>query len=99
MTAEELSEHIESHMVSRMFLVGQFVTAADLVAFIMLASHWSKLPDYNKMQQPNCFRWVDHIQHLPGMIEIVNDKALFVSFPDENSAVLSKAQLKKLAKE
>jgi hypothetical protein len=33
------------------------------------------------------------------MLEIVTDKGLFISFPDESNAVLSKAQLKKLAKE
>jgi hypothetical protein len=99
MTPEELSEHIEAHMVTRMFLVGQFVTAADLVAFIMLASHWNSMSDFDKIQKPNCFRWIDHIQHLPGMLEIVTDKGLFISFPDESNAVLSKAQLKKLAKE
>ena len=55
--------------------------------------------DYDKLQAPHVFRWLDHIQHLPGMLESVHELGLFVTFPDEaNAKPLSKAQQKKLAK-
>lgn len=50
------------------------------------------------MDAPHVFRWIDHIQHLPGMLEIVKTKNKFVTFPEENTEVLSKAQQKKQAK-
>ena len=51
------------------------------------------------MDCPHAFRWIDHIQHLPGMLEQVHALGIFVSFPKkESEQELSKAQLKKLAK-
>ena len=52
------------------------------------------------MALPNCFRWLDHIQHLPGMLDQVQNNSLFTSFPNpevEGSGP-SKRQLKKAAK-
>ena len=51
------------------------------------------------MQIPHAFRWIDHIQHLPGMIEQVESLGLFVSFPNEKAEPPSKAELARLAKE
>jgi hypothetical protein len=57
------------------------------------------MSDQDKLNTPHVFRWIDHIQHLPGMLEIVKDKGSFVSFPNEEEIVpLSKSQQKKLAK-
>lgn len=50
------------------------------------------------MELAHAFRWLDHIQHLPGMDEQIEGLGLFVSFPDINAGEPSKAQLKKLAK-
>lgn len=47
---------------------------------------------------PHAFRWLDHVQHLPGIWEQVQAKGLVVSFPDENAQPPSNKQLKKLAK-
>lgn len=82
----------------RMFLVGMNITAADIVIHLRVASHFRGLPDLEKKEVPHAFRWVDHVQHLPGMLEIVQNLGLFVSFPSEKEEQLSKAQLKKLAK-
>jgi hypothetical protein len=38
------------------------------------------------------------VQHLPGLLEQVTVKGLFVSFPDENAQAPSKGELKRLAK-
>ena len=99
LSIEELVNHINTHMQTRMFLVGQTITAADIVVHLRIASHFRDLMDFQKMELPHAFRWIDHLQHLPGMIEQVNDLGLFVSFPNENSEGPSKAQLKKLAKQ
>ena len=57
------------------------------------------MSDYEKIQLPHVFRWVDHVQHLPGMLEQVKRNNLFVTFPDEqNAQPPSKSQLKKMAK-
>lgn len=48
---------------------------------------------------PHTFRWIDHVQHLPGLLEQVQSHGLFVPFPDENAQPPSKSQLKKLAKQ
>ena len=82
----------------RMFLVGLNITAADIVVHLRIASHFRSIPDSEKKDVPHVFRWVDHVQHLPGMLEIVQGQGLFVSFPVEKEEKLSKAQLKKLAK-
>lgn len=81
-----------------MFLCGMSVTAADIVVFAHMAKEFAVLPDHEKINLPHAFRWCDHIQHLPGMLELVHSKNLFVPFPDENAEGPSKAQLKKLAK-
>lgn len=82
-----------------MFLVSTNITVADIVIFAALAPYFAnELKDFEKIQLANVFRWIDHIQHLPGLHEQVKAKNLFTSFPDENAEPPSKAQLKKLAK-
>lgn len=95
----ELTDLVNTHIgQSRMFLCGLSISAADVVVFAHLLKHFSALPDHEKMDLPHAFRWVDHMQHLPGMLDQVRTKGLFVSFPDESAEGPSKAQLKKLAK-
>ena len=86
-------------MSERMFLVSTNITAADIVVFAALVPYFAtELKDFEKIQLSNAFRWIDHIQHLPGLLDQVQAKGLFVTFPDENAEPPSKAQLKKLAK-
>ena len=80
-------------------MVGQSISAADIVVHAKIAQSVRELTDYNKMQVPHAFRWIDHIQHLPGMIEQVESLGLFVSFPNEKAEPPSKAELARLAKE
>mmetsp|Transcript_46097 Transcript_46097/g.62589 ORF Transcript_46097/g.62589 Transcript_46097/m.62589 type:complete len:178 (+) Transcript_46097:225-758(+) len=96
--AVELVNFLNTHMQTRMFLVGFSVTAADVMMLAHVIEHFSKLTDLEKIGLPHAFRWVDHVQHLPGMLEQVRAKNLFVAFPDESAEPPSKAQLKKLAK-
>lgn len=81
-----------------MFLVGHSITAADIFVLAHLAEYFFGLQDYEKLQLPHAFRWIDHVQHLPGMLEEVQNRGLFVTFPDENAQPPSKSQMKKLAK-
>jgi len=97
--AEQLTAHVNTHMAMRMFLATENITAADIIVFAALAPHFSKLLSSEKFALPHAFRWVDHIQHLPGMLEQVTAKQLFTKFPTvEEEATLSKKQLKKAAK-
>ena len=81
-----------------MFLVGHSITAADILAHAHIALYFGTLPAYEQIQLPHTFRWLDHIQHLPGILEQVTQHGLFVEFPDENAQPPSKGQLKKAAK-
>ena len=100
--ANELFQHVNQHMATRMFLVGDNITAADIVIFSALAPNFSNgtiSDDAKRTEFPHAFRWVDHIQHLPGMLEQVQEKNLFTTFPVEViMGEMSKSQLKKLAK-
>jgi hypothetical protein len=90
--AQELIEVVNTHIgQSRMFLCGLNITAADIVVFAHLARQFAGLADHEKIALPHAFRWVDHVQHLPGLLEQVKAKALFTSFPDENAEGPSKA--------
>lgn len=95
----ELTELVNSHIgQSRIFLSGLSISAADIVVFAHIAKHFSALQDHEKIAMPHVFRWVDHIQHLPGMLDQVKSKGMFTTFPDETAEGPSKAQLKKLQK-
>ena len=72
--AKELADHVNKHMAMRMFLVGENITAADVIVFAALAPYFSQLSADEKFAMPNAFRWIDHIQHLPGMYEQVQAK-------------------------
>ena len=65
----ELIQFIDQHMQQRMFLTGLSISAADLIVFAHVAKNFSGLPDFEKISLPNAFRWIDHVQHLPGLIE------------------------------
>ena len=78
-----------------MFLVGHSITAADIFALTSLLEHWGTLSDFEKIQLPHTFRWLDHVQHLPGLFEQVQRRGLLVGVPDENAKAPSSSQLKK----
>jgi len=53
----------------KMFLVGQNITAADIIVVLYIANYFKELLDFQKIELAHVFRWLDHIQHLPGMGE------------------------------
>ena len=61
MEVDELVTFVNGHLETRMFLVGQSISAADIVVHAKIAESVRILTDYNKMQIPNAFRWIDHI--------------------------------------
>ncbi len=90
-----------------MFIVGHNITASDIFTLAHVAEYFvcilinnlqAGLTDFEKLSFPHAFRWIDHVQHLPGLLEQVLAKGLFVSFPDENAQPPSKGELKRLAK-
>jgi len=99
LSAKELTDFVNTHLAQRMFLVSSNITAADIFVFAHLATYFAtELKDYEKLSAPHAFRWLDHIQHLGGLLSQVQAKSLFTPFPDEHAEGPSKAQLKKLAK-
>ena len=64
----EMAAHVNTHMAQRMFLVGEGITAADVVIFAVLAPLFSTEGSSLAFELTHAFRWIDHIQHLPGML-------------------------------
>ena len=60
---KELADYINDYMATRMFLVSENITAADIIVFASLAPFFSdpELKDFEKMALPHAFRWIDHI--------------------------------------
>ena len=81
-----------------MFLVGSNITAADIITCLYIAPYFKELMDFQKIALCHAFRWIDHVQHLPGLDDLIQSLGLFVTFPDESQSEPSKAQLKKLEK-
>lgn len=83
LSTDDMIAHLNKHLAMRMFLVGLNITAADIIVHLFIASAFRDMMDFQKFALPNAFRWLDHIQHLPGMDEQVEALGLFVTFPDE----------------
>jgi glutathione S-transferase len=66
---DELVTFLNEHLSTRMFLVGSNITAADVVVLLRVAAWFRALKDYQKLEMPHVFRWIDHLQHLPGLSE------------------------------
>jgi aminoacyl tRNA synthase complex-interacting multifunctional protein 1 len=94
----ESAELINNDLTLRNFLVTYNITAADIFAYAHLVHYVQKLQDFEKTTQNNLFRWIDHLQHLPGIDKYVKTHNLTVDFPDENAKQPSKRELKKMAK-
>ena len=67
---DELVSHVNKHMETRMFLVGQSITCADIVVHLRIAKYFQSFEDTQKKEMPHAFRWIDHIQHLPSLHEL-----------------------------
>lgn len=74
MTVNELIDFLNTHMASKLFICGIQISAADIVIFAHVASTFSQLGDLDKMEKAAVFRWIDHVQHLPGLLELVMSK-------------------------
>ena len=66
---DELVEVLTPHLSLRTFVIGHHITAADLVLMMPVLTEFAVMADFNKLQHPNLFRWINHIQHLPGIRE------------------------------
>jgi len=45
----------------KMFLIGQSISAADIVVYLKMAAYVRDLKDYQKIEIAHAFRWIDHI--------------------------------------
>ena len=82
MSGEQLAQFLNKHLAMKMFLVGTNITAADIITCLYVAPYFKELMDFQKIELNNAFRWIDHVQHLPGLDDLINNLGLFVSFPD-----------------
>lgn len=98
LSSEELGELLNNDLKVKMFLVTHNITAADILAYAHVVHYVQGLTDADKLAKNNLFRWVDHLQHLPGISEYAETHNLIVTFPDENTKAVSKRELKKMAK-
>jgi aminoacyl tRNA synthase complex-interacting multifunctional protein 1 len=96
---EELATQLNTDLNLRMFLATYNITAADIFAYAHIVHYVQGLQDFEKVEKNNLFRWVDHLQNLPGIDKYAKEHELEVSFPDENARQPSKSELKKLAKQ
>jgi hypothetical protein len=46
MDGEDLTNHINKHLTMRMFMIGQNISAADIVAHLNVAEHMKELIDF-----------------------------------------------------
>jgi glutathione S-transferase len=58
---EELAKLLNQHLETRMFLVGHSITAADIMSLAHIVEYFAGLSDYEKIQLPHTFRWIDHV--------------------------------------
>ena len=102
MEPEQLLTHLDSHLdVTKIFLAGSHITMADFIGFWQVIENFSGLSAKEKLARTNLFRWVNHMQNLPYIKDMVMKAELFFEMPveGEESKELSKSQLKKLQKE
>ncbi len=72
---------LNKHLLRNTFCNGSHITASDLYAYADIVSLIGTLPDEEKWQYNNIFRWADHIQSLPGLKEKVRECRLKVTLP------------------
>jgi len=71
MPTEELVKHVNQHLAMKMFLVGSNITAADIITCLYVTPYFKELMDFQKITLCHAFRWIDHVQHLPGLDDLV----------------------------
>lgn len=98
LSVEELGSLLNNDLQLRMFLVTYNITAADIFAYAHLVNFVGEMQDFEKLANNNLFRWIDHIQHLPGIDKYAKSHNLTISFPNESAKQPSKRELKKAAK-
>jgi len=80
-TPEQLLTHVFKHVEMKMFLVTNHITLADIVVLTHLLTYMKGLDVETLLKHSHAFRWIDHVQHLPGIWEQVVGKGLVVPFP------------------
>ena len=67
MEVDDLVKFVNDHLKMRMFMIGQSITAADILVLLNVAKFFIKdekekdIENYQKMQNPHVFRWLDHV--------------------------------------
>jgi len=82
MTEGELLAHLETEIdQTKVFLVGAHITMADFLSFKKILAHFSGLSGSDKLKHPNVFRWINHMQNLPYIKDMVTKAGLYFEIP------------------
>ena len=91
-------QHLQKHLESRTFFVGNHLTFADFYMFTQLYDNVIEMTDEQKLQYNNLFRWYKHIQNLPQIRDYLTlHKRFLIEDPAPKYAFL--AEKKKPKKE
>ena len=93
---EELAELINNDLRMKVYLVGPCITAADIIVYAYVVRYAQKMQDFEKYAKCNLFRWVNHLQSLPGLSQCAKKCGIKVSFPNKKYENLSKRMLRKM---
>lgn len=61
LSPEDLVKYLNTHLELKMFLVGHSISAADITVLAHVLEYFNGLSDYEKIQLPHAFRWIDHV--------------------------------------
>ena len=67
MEQEDMVKFLNDHLKMRMFMIGQSITAADILVLLHVSKFFIKeekekdIENYMKLQNPHVFRWLDHV--------------------------------------
>lgn len=71
-------QHLQKHLESRTFFVGNHVTFADFYMFTQLYDNLIDMTDEQKLQYHNLFRWYKHTQNLPQVRDYLTKTNRFI---------------------
>ena len=96
---QDLISHLDTHLLSRTFLVSNHITVADIVAYSVVCDVL-RLGEARK-RLINVFRWAKHLQSLPGFAQAAGEVIAFTAemFLPENEEEKSASKAESREKE
>ncbi|EPT32123.1 tRNA binding domain-containing protein [Toxoplasma gondii ME49] len=76
-----LFQHLHSHLATRTFFCGDRLTIADFAVFVSCYAWMASSSQKERVLYCNLTRWMDYIQHLPGVMNAVEQLPLLSLLP------------------